>query len=259
MEKILVSCIHCREIKSVKGIFTHVDRSHLKLTKYSNGNNGSYVILKQRAIQKKFLLNSEYLLNPNKCKACNEILSYNKRKQIFCNRSCSATYTNVRKDYNIVRPGPKKKEISKKYIFVCVNCNLEFETIKKKQQYCTRNCSVAFRSITSRKTRSAFINYRAECSFKFSLKDYPDEFDFFLVEQHGWYKPKNKGNNLYGVSRDHMVSVRWGFDNNIPAKHISHPANCRLVTQSVNSSKNKNNFITYEALLLRIAEWEKKI
>lgn len=257
MERILVSCIHCREARSAKGIHTHVDRAHLKLTKYSSGNNGSYNLIKQRADVKNAKLEAEYYINPCRCKQCDKVLSYGKRDQTFCNTSCSAIYTNARKDYSIVKPGPKKGP-TKLYTCVCINCKLEFKTTKRVQKSCTRTCGAIYKNAKARANRSALTNYRADCAFKFSLNDYPEEFDFTLVETHGWYKAKNRGDNLGGVSRDHMVSVRWGFDNQIPAEHIAHPANCRLITQNENSSKNKQNFITYEELLNRICEWDKK-
>lgn len=110
----------------------------------------------------------------------------------------------------------------------------------------------------ARSKRSALTNYRADCRFKFDLKQYPNEFDFDLIREHGWYSPANKMNNLYGVSRDHMVSVRYGFDNNIDAKLISHPANCRLMLHSQNVAKYAECSITIEDLKERILAWDQK-
>jgi hypothetical protein len=109
-----------------------------------------------------------------------------------------------------------------------------------------------------RERRSALVNYRADCAFKFNLSDYPDEFDFTLIESYGWYKPKNRGDNLTGVSRDHAVSVRYGFDNKLPAEHLAHPANCVLMQHGKNVSKGKKNTMSYEDLLNRIEAWDKK-
>ena len=85
-----------------------------------------------------------------------------------------------------------------------------------------------------------YQKYRLDCNFKFNLSDYKDEFDFSLVEKYGWYSPTNKNDNISGVSRDHMLSVREGFENGIDPNIISHPANCRLMIHSENISKNKN-------------------
>lgn len=109
-----------------------------------------------------------------------------------------------------------------------------------------------------RKNRSALENYRADCAFKFNLSDYPDEFDFTLIESYGWYKPKNRGDNLTGVSRDHIISVRYGFDNQLPAEHLAHPANCVLMKHGENVSKGKKIGMSYDDLLKRIEAWDKK-
>ena len=109
-----------------------------------------------------------------------------------------------------------------------------------------------------RRKRSAFTNYRADCAFKFNLSDYPDEFNFSLIEQHGWYKASNRGNNLTGISRDHIVSVRHGFDNNIDSSLISHPANCQIIPHRKNQSKNKKSIITLIELEERIKKFNKQ-
>ena len=82
--------------------------------------------------------------------------------------------------------------------------------------------------------------------------------NFSLVREHGWYSPTNKNDNLSGVSRDHMFSVREGFEMDIDPKIISHPANCRLMIHTDNISKNKKSTITIEELLDRIKKFDNK-
>ena len=48
----LCSCIFCKLEFSVKGIHTHVERSHLGSKKYSSGFNGKYDIFTVRAKEK---------------------------------------------------------------------------------------------------------------------------------------------------------------------------------------------------------------
>lgn len=98
-------------------------------------------------------------------------------------------------------------------------------------------------------------DYRLACKFNFNIGDYPDEFDFKLIENHGWYSAKNRGNNLNGVSRDHIVSVKFGFENSIDPKIISHPANCQLLRHNDNVSKNKKCSMTIDELLEKIQKW----
>lgn len=109
-----------------------------------------------------------------------------------------------------------------------------------------------------RSRRSDLVNYRADCAFKFNLKDYPEEFDFTLIEKYGWYRPKNRGDNLNGISRDHAVSIKYGFDNALPSEHLSHPANCVLMQHGKNVSKYSSNSISYQDLLVRIKIWDNK-
>lgn len=97
--------------------------------------------------------------------------------------------------------------------------------------------------------------YRQLCEFKFSLKDYPNRFNFSLIEKYGWYKAKNRGDNPNGVSRDHMYSVKEGFINKIDPKIISHPANCELLVHKDNNKKKTASSITIEELLKRIEKW----
>ena len=106
--------------------------------------------------------------------------------------------------------------------------------------------------------RSKLADYRTDCCFKFSVYDYPKEFDLSLIGKNGWYKAKNRGDNLGGVSRDHMISVKFGWKNGIDAKIISHPANCKLMIHSENVRKYSSNSISLEQLLNRIKEWDAK-
>lgn len=99
-------------------------------------------------------------------------------------------------------------------------------------------------------------DYRLRCSFDFNIGDYPNEFDFTLIENYGWYSAKNRGNNLNGVSRDHIVSVMFGFENGIDPKIISHPANCQLLKHNDNVSKNKKCGISIDELLDKIQQWD---
>jgi hypothetical protein len=100
--------------------------------------------------------------------------------------------------------------------------------------------------------------YRQLCEFKFSLKDYPNEFDFKLIESYGWYKAKNRGNNLNGVSRDHMFSVKMGYELNVDPYYISHPSNCKLMTHIKNSEKHSSSSITIDDLYERVNSWNIK-
>jgi len=137
----------------------------------------------------------------------------------------------------------RKNKIEKK----CLECNKTHFNKK----FCSSKCWIEY----TEKTKQPFILYRQRCNFDFNIKDYPNKFELMLVEQYGWYSPSNKGNNLNGVSKDHMVSVRTGFELGIDPEIIKHPANCKLMLHRQNQSKREKNSITINELLERIKHW----
>lgn len=140
----LCSCIHCREVKSAKGLHTHFERAHTNTTKYSSGNNGSYQKFKDKAAERKAVLESIYLESPNFCHNCNSALSFDKKQNKFCNHSCATKYTNI---HNTRKHGHSKgfvptcptRPTRPKYtpVSCCVICNVWF---RGKNKTCSRQC-----------------------------------------------------------------------------------------------------------------------
>jgi hypothetical protein len=206
----------------------------------------------------------KYYLNPKFCLRCNEIIKYEQREnKLFCSKSCSASFTNSNriisektkqkistkaKERAELSPNHKKEKLKK-----CFFCEKEFTSTTRK-----KSCSNECLKESKRKNMSEFQKYKMDCLFNFNLSDYENEFDFDLVRKYGWYKPKNRGNNLEGVSRDHMYSIKDGFDNKVEQYLIAHPANCKLILQRENSSKYKKSSITLDELKNKIKEWNKK-
>ena len=133
----------------------------------------------------------------------------------------------------------------------CKCCDTLFKTARLTSKYCSKHCYQTYK----RDRRSARQQYVIESQFRFNIFNYPDEFDLKLLDTHGIYSASNKGNNLNGVSRDHMISVSYGFDNNIPPDVIGHPANCMLMLHYKNSSKHISCSITIDELMHRIEKW----
>jgi hypothetical protein len=272
------SCIICKKEFPTKGISTHYERAHVGKIKYSSGNNGKYAQISQNAAVKRQHKEDDYYKNPSVCLECGVTHSYSNRKSKFCCKSCAAKFENKRrKDIKWTPSAEQRIKTSEKLtgktysppVLIQVNCEecgCLFEFVqhysKRQKRFCSRSCSTKHgnkeRYAKAREMRTALENYRADCAFKFNLSDFPDEFDFALIETHGWYKPKNRGNNLFGVSRDHAVSVRYGFDNNLPAEHLAHPANCVLMRHGENVSKYTSNSMSYDDLLDRITKWDIK-
>lgn len=211
---------------------------------------------------------------PNKCKLCEEYIPYENRKSDYCSKKCSKKTININRKglkYKLSESGLKNLRLSASKNFKIAidferinnynenpnKCNYCFEGLtydKRKLKFCCEECRKEFR----RKDMTEFNIYKSDSSFNFNLSDYPDEFNFELINEHGWYSPSNKNNNLNGVSRDHMYSVNKGFKNKIDPKIISHPANCKLMIHNDNISKNNKCSITIEDLLTKIDNWDKK-
>jgi hypothetical protein len=166
----------------------------------------------------------------------------------FCSKKCSGIVSNKnrsRESYQKIQKSvrcPKIKLPKPIKQRICVCCGKVDLTTGHFQ---SDKCSFCNDSLT----------YRRQCEFKFNLKDYPNEFDFKLLTEHGMFSPQK---NPKGISRDHMVSVQYGKENRIDPKIISHPANCKLMLQGDNTRKQSESSITYEELIERIQVWDNK-
>jgi hypothetical protein len=92
------------------------------------------------------------------------------------------------------------------------------------------------------------------CRFRFNIQDYPQEFDLDLINQIGWCNKDNPN----GLSRDHMLSISYGWKRDIPAIIISHPANCEIMRYENNHEKGWRSSFNLHELIMRIKDWNKK-
>lgn len=144
---------------------------------------------------------------------------------------------------NLCKNGyPKTKE---KY---CLHCDKLFLSRKESQQFCSNKCW----QDNNKLIMDDWHRYRLDCAFKFNVFDYPNYYDLTMIEKFGWYSAANRGNNLSGVSRDHMYSIKDGFRNNVDPSIIAHPANCCLMLHKDNNEKKTKSSITLEELILKI-------
>lgn len=199
---------------------------------------------------------AKYDENPKICR-CGAIIEFKKRENLYCSRACGNIYRQY-KDETRMKISSALVGRGKRITSTCERCSAEIVS-HRKRLYCSVQCSNKSRpKRLSEEKRNSLSYYRTICSFNFSVYDYPEEFDLKLLNDHKWYKASNRGNNLYGVSRDHLVSVKYGYDNGIDPKIISHPANCQLLLHSDNVKKGSKNSIELTELLNRIEEWEKR-
>lgn len=267
----LVSCIWCREVKSARGIFSHYLFAHEKeKSNYANCNTEEAMRktsekLKKAAEIKQLAESEVYYQKPAVCKSCSAVLPFNRKKNKFCNPSCSATYNNklrspesqikrsatIRKHSEMKRS--KKPEIvgpyTKIYLCTCKHTS--------KQWY-----SPTVKTIHP-DTKDSKSQYGGSCRFTFGISTFPLWFvdASNLIKQYGWYSTpgsKRTGTkNVNGISRDHLYSVSDGWKNNIDPVYIRHPANCELKPHSLNQQKGTKSSISIDELMSRIASFEK--
>lgn len=96
---------------------------------------------------------SEYNQSPNRCLNCSNVITYEKRRNKFCNHSCAGVYTNSKKDWDNIKTGPipkvyntKNKNITKrlclnKVSWECLHCKKEHITSEHRAgKFCNRHC-----------------------------------------------------------------------------------------------------------------------
>lgn len=194
----------------------------------------------------------------------------------FCCKSCSAKYNNKKRG---PRSDETKKKISNKLkVRNPNNIKSSIKLLKEhKNQKCNDICGlyskvyknicfktglIFYSKVYQKYHPSVYTNkqhYSYQCKFRFSISQYPLWFDGTLIEKHGWYSTpgSRKGiKNLNGVSRDHKISISYGFEHDIDPKIISHPANCELVLHKDNQHKNTKCSITLDLLMIRIKKFE---
>lgn len=108
------------------------------------------------------------------------------------------------------------------------------------------------RSIGKLITDDKMVYYK-QCRFQFDVYQHPNIIGFNLLKEHDWYHSQHNKN---GLVRDHMVSVSYGWYNNIDPSIISNPANCQIMLATDNIKKNDGISLTVEDLLARIRNWE---
>ena len=275
----------------------------------------------------------EYNLSPKKCRFCSSQLSYEKRKNLFCNSSCSASYNNkfISKKSKLKRKNTYKNKANIKYTHTTLSIskitgklyNSKYhsgtwhdnnryksalrlsqmfnfklgtptteaniiESIEKitHMYHIERISPFAIQKLFNNTDKSNFTTwfsligiekqeyiekthwkgkpriknecgifwstYRRKSTFSFSDDQIRRINGYDLFIKNGIY---NHRDNPNGVVKDHMVSKKFGFDNNIDPQIIGHPANCEFLTNSDNCRKNYYCSITLEELMRRIELW----
>jgi hypothetical protein len=225
-------CPYCKDIFTKKGICSHILRTHLNV-KFGSGYNGHYN-------EKKF----KDKISKIKKDHYNEKLGKIKEFEVFCFK-CKKSFKIKEREYTF----PKKE----KY-YCSAKCSHSHSFTEEQRKKCSEKTKKYYQNHPEKYSSNEKRRYGRLCKFNFNLKKYPDEFDFDLIRKYGLYS----NNNLNGISRDHIISIDYGFKNNIDHNIINHPANCQLLKQNENASKHTNCGMTLDELEIKIFEWNKK-
>lgn len=245
-------CKYCNEVfKDVNGRWFS---NHVRwCDKNPSRDLNNIAVANKRIFDDKFGQIRNFSVCCSKCQTNFEVREreklHPKKEHYFCSSSCRNSHVHsdeTKKKISQTLAGPVRQQI-------CLQCNDSFETKRSNQCYCSVKCGAK-----SRQSSNEYLVYKHACKFSFNVWDYPNEFDLSLIYKHGWYKAKNRGDNLGGVSRDHKISVKFGWENNIDPKIVSHPANCQLMIHNENISKHKKCSVLLEQLKQNIDDWNVK-
>lgn len=197
------------------------------------------------------------------CSVCNTLFK-RCRDRNHCSLSCVATARNLSRTLSPESEQRRRSNIASSIKRLAKQRNpLLFDPVGPFSKVKFTKCRITGKMYVSVKGSSrlpspyysvtGITKYRRSCSFRFKLDTYPDEFDCSKPMYSGKRNP-----DINAYSRDHMFSVADGHRLNIDPKLIAHPANCRLIRQSLNLTKSHNSCISLDDLMSRIKEWDMK-
>lgn len=213
--------------------------------------------------------------NKGFCLECSQpLMRYDQKK--FCSNSCSARYNNKLRATRTTESRLRTSVAVRKslgvsvglytriYLLKCQVCKRAYYHPRRNSRVCSRRCQNLLESQRrlgkpnpkskysgKRISRVEYHYYRTLAEFKLKPRDLPrlKGYDLFL-ERGVWSL-----NNKRGVVRDHMLSIKDGWLQEIDPAIISHPANCQFLSVNENSVKGDKSWMTYEELLSRIQNW----
>ncbi len=250
-------CKHCNQKLDLEG---RVFSNHVRWCDNNPARNKTENISKgsQRFLDNKFgsITDFEVICSSPNCEKTIVIkereYQFPKKEKYFCNRSCSNCRVRTEKVKNKIRQSLSGRQIAPRRECICENCNVSFEILATCSRiFCSNKCRIEFN-----KPDDEYLQYKHACKFNFNIWDFPHHFDTDLIRKHGWYKASNRGNNLNGVSRDHKISIKYGWENNILPEIMSHPANCKLMRHRDNFAKKAKCSISLEDLKKDIYNWD---
>lgn len=183
-----------------------------------------------------------------------------KISKIILNKSDYITYSDIDHMISIIEYHLHEENLSPKQIQLLYNIKYsDFGMfIKKCLGIKLKTCKEALDNYlikSNKKITDEKILYWNNCNFQFDIYTEPNIPGYHLLDKYQFHKAEQTTLTT-SIHRDHMVSKLYGWQNNIPAEHIRHPANCELLLSIDNITKSSDSSITYDELLKRINSWE---
>lgn len=165
-----------------------------------------------------------------------------------------ATVTRWRKKYGWKgsigsKPGVKRPWQNRTEIRACLVCNTEFTIIPSRpKKICSKRCAhvynknmdksymqtEAYKETKRKPDTDKFKRYK-NTVHRLSEKTYQDNVDIINPDRH----PRTLAGVEGGYQLDHIVTVRFGFDNNIPPEALSEADNLRMLPWKKNLARNR--------------------
>lgn len=253
-------CPHCGVILNINGnsMANHI-RWCKQNPKYYETLTKTVNNIKRKLKEKNKTSYNNYIIKCENCQKefsiiCSEKNYKSGKYRKTCCNECTKILTSIKGKDKKANTWVSKN--SDKNIRICKFCGKEFIT-KTHKKYCSDECKKRQRFYENNKDKDIKNIYYKMCKFNFALNEYPQEFNFELINSNGWYKAKNRGDNLHGVSRDHIISIKYGYENGIDPYIISHPANCQLLIHTDNESKGSKCDMSINELIEKINKWNK--
>lgn len=220
------SCSVCRKEYSSLGVDTHYLRIH------GTEQDKNLFLHGENKTTKK--LKAAYVKEPNRCKCCSVLLNYEKRKNTYCSRSCSAKESSKSRCKDSYK-SKKEKVVScslcdKNYNvhpkrcaskFVCSECKLKLKAAKslyapnKKEVIAMytgdyskvwkrpcKHCRSLFCTgvkgvrVCKKCSHLKWNNHKDQYAFKFNVFDYPQLFNLKEIERLGWVSFGGKNGSI---------------------------------------------------------------
>jgi very-short-patch-repair endonuclease len=170
-----------------------------------------------------------YNKNPKLCKECGKKISYDKKRNDFCDSSCSTTFTNKERDERSVNSKNKTSQKLKKFYEnnknkkfineyiekICPTCKETFSvrnTSKgKSKKYCSKECSL----IGMRKNLSRVMKERVKKGLHHgwnsrNVLSYPEKFFTKVLKNNNLYE-KCSVNHPINKKIDLNVDESWSY------------------------------------------------